>query len=307
MDKYLVLVSDKNSHYFYCLKNTDYFSIYSIYRKMSVLERIIRKILIFLGLDISIYYDDWKYDCNCNYSKAIIEDGTLDGSIFEHIRRKFPNIQLIYWFRNSLDAVDYKKSKQLHIKHASMCDRVLSFDKDDSLKYGYEYIENAYARDENLQTNDTIYDMIYLGSDKSRYDNIVNVVNYTKRINWNNYIYIFSKTRPENTYVHKSFVSYNDYLKLMVKSKAILDVIDTSYQNGYSLRVFESLFYEKKLITNMKDITLEPFYNPNNIYVIDFEDENSFIGLKEFLDIPYQKIHDDILNKYNFYNWIKRI
>ena len=44
MDRYLLLVSDKESHFFYSLKKTDYFSIYSIYRKMSVLNRIIRKL-----------------------------------------------------------------------------------------------------------------------------------------------------------------------------------------------------------------------------------------------------------------------
>ena len=305
-DKYLLLVSDKDSHFFYCLKNANFYSLYNIYRKMSIFDRVRRKIMILIGMDIQTFYDTWKNDNN-SYTKIIIEDGTLDDRIILYLRRKFPNAQLIYWFRNSFGAVDYGKSRDLHFRHASMCDKVISFDKKDALLYGYEYMENAYARDDSLLPTELKFDMIYLGSEKNRLESILKVVNYTNSLGWNNYIYIFSKNHKDNKFTHKSFLPYKDYLKIMNQSKVILDIVDISYQNGYSLRIFESLFYKKKLITNMKIIRKEPFYHPNNIYIIDLNDVNSYEGLNNFMQLPFFPISESILDSFDFKNWIKRI
>lgn len=306
MDKYLLLLSVRDSQFFYSIKNTENVSIYSIYRPLTIIERIVRKLMIKCGLSISCFYDSWKKDNN-DYTKVILEDGTLDDGIFDYLRIMYPNAQIIYWFRNSLDAVDYVRSKKLHIKHAMLCDRTLSFDQEDASKYGYEYIENPYAIDDTLQESECKYDMIFLGSDKSRFQSIINLVKYTESIGWNNYIYIYSRTKEEDKYVKNSFVSYRDYLKLLKQSKVILDLVDTSYQTGYSLRVFESLFYKKKLITNYQIIKDEQFYNPNNIFVLDPDNEETYQGLSTFLSTEYQDINQDYLKKYNFYDWIKRI
>ncbi len=306
MDKYLLLLSQKDSQCFYSLKNTDDFSIYNIYRHLSLFERLVRKIMIMLGIKISYFYDSWKND-HSDFTKVILEDGTLDDGIFLYLKELYPHAQIIYWFRNSLDAVDYVRSKQLHIKHASICDRALSFDKKDSEKYGYEYIENPYVRDISLPESGIIYDMIFLGTDKSRLDAIMQIVKYTESIGWNNFIYIFSRSRRHNEYIKNHFVPYRDYLSLVNKSKVILDIVDATYQTGYSLRIFESLFYKKKLITNHEIIKKEPFYNPNNVYVINPEDEDSFKGLKAFADTPYEDVDENIIKKYNFNDWIKRI
>lgn len=306
MEKYLLLLSAKESQCYYSIKNTSEVSIYNIYRHLTLFERIVRKMMVVFGISISCFYDSWKNDSS-NYTKVILEDGTIDDGIFTYLRGLYPNAQIIYWFRNSLDAVDYKKSKSLHIKHAAICDRAMSFDQKDSLKYGYEYIENPYVKDKTLICSIVKYDMIFLGSDKSRFESIMRIVRYTERLKWNNYIYIYSRSKKDDKYVKNVFKPYREYLSEMVQSKVILDIVDASYQTGYSLRVFEALFYKKKLITNHKIIMNEAFYNRNNIYIIDPDNERTYDELDYFLSTPYVDIDDCIIRKYNFYDWIKRI
>lgn len=306
MDKYLLLLSRKNSQFFYGIKNTEQVSVYNIYRDMSIPERVLRKIMIKLRINIDRYYDSWKFDTN-DYTKIIMEDGSLDDGIFSYLRKIFPHAQLIYWFRNSLNAVDYVRVRDLHIKHAKLCDRVLSFDQSDSRLLGYEYIENPYVIDKSLVADSLKYDMIFLGSDKSRYESIMHVIRYTEHLGWNNFVYIYSKTKPADKYIGNHFVAYRDYLKEMIKSKAILDIVDVNYQHGYSLRIFEAVFYKKKLISNSKSLLNEPFYHPNNIFIISPDDESSFDGLLEFMQRPWVDVDTEIIKKYDFYNWIKRI
>ncbi|MCH5599705.1 hypothetical protein [Niabella ginsengisoli] len=57
-------------------------------------------------------------------------------------------------------------------------------------------------------------------------------------------------------------------LSILKSASYILD-FENAEQNGLTFRVFESLYFEKKLITNSKLIYEYDFYHPNNIFVWD--------------------------------------
>ena len=65
---------------------------------------------------------------------------------------------------------------------------------------------------------------------------------------------------------------------------------------------FESIFYDKKLITNNKSLKDYDFYHPNNIFILD----NNYDKIKEFLAKPFIKIDNEIKEKYDYKNWICR-
>ncbi|MDO4763924.1 MAG: hypothetical protein Q4A00_06030 [Flavobacteriaceae bacterium] len=92
-------------------------------------------------------------------------------------------------------------------------------------------------------------------------------------------------------------------IKMTLSSKVIID-IKLPYHSGLSFRFFESLGYNKKLITNNTSVKEYDFYHPNNIFITDYE---NFEGLEEFLNQPYVNICEEIKTKYKFENWIKNI
>ena len=65
----------------------------------------------------------------------------------------------------------------------------------------------------------------------------------------------------------------------------------------------EALFFEKKLITNNKDIKNYDFYNPSNIFILG---ENNIEDIKEFINKPYEKVEQKIIDYYDFEQWLSR-
>ena len=89
---------------------------------------------------------------------------------------------------------------------------------------------------------------------------------------------------------------------MIAESKCILDY-NQEGQVGLSLRPMEALFLERKLITNNTDIKNYDFYNHDNIFILG---EDNINEIKEFINKPYKKIDQDIIDYYDFDQWLNR-
>lgn len=103
--------------------------------------------------------------------------------------------------------------------------------------------------------------------------------------------------------VHFKPISEEQLRNLYHKSKVVAD-INHPMQTGLTLRCIETLGSKRKLITTNADIVNYDFYNPNNILVIDRKNP---IITKEFLEIPFIPIADEIYMKYSLTNWLNTI
>lgn len=81
----------------------------------------------------------------------------------------------------------------------------------------------------------------------------------------------------------------------------IVDINDKKLHTGLSLRFFEAMEFQKKLITTNKEIFDYDFYHPNNIYVYG----HSTMSMEAFLSLPYNEIESEITDKYKLNEWIK--
>ena len=97
-------------------------------------------------------------------------------------------------------------------------------------------------------------------------------------------------------------MNYEHYLEKLSVSNAVLDLVNTE-NYGLTLRPLEALFYNKKVITNYREIKLYDFYNKNNIFVIG---EDSVDNLNDFLKKPYIELPNNIVESYTFDKWISR-
>ena len=93
-------------------------------------------------------------------------------------------------------------------------------------------------------------------------------------------------------------------MQTMIEESKIMMDISRAASTGLSFRVFESLAYQKKLITTNEAVKRYAFFDPNNILVID--PENIEIP-KEFFETPYNPIDQDVYNKYTIENWVKTV
>ena len=118
---------------------------------------------------------------------------------------------------------------------------------------------------------------------------------------------VVSNKRPAELHKnieHRSSKVTSDELKnYLEKSKIILDLIREGH-NGLSFRIFESLAYQKKLITTNQTIKKYNFYNPKNIKVIDINNTN--IDSSFFLE-KYKVLDENVYYKYTISNFVETV
>jgi hypothetical protein len=114
---------------------------------------------------------------------------------------------------------------------------------------------------------------------------------------------IFKKENADILTFRRKNISQKNLPDLYKNTKAILD-LQRENQTGLSFRIFEAMALEKKFVTDNEKIESYDFYNPQNILILnkDFSNvEKSFFGTE------YQKLPQDIYEKYTLDHWIKTV
>lgn len=201
-------------------------------------------------------------------------------------------------------------------------DRKFTFDSDDAQKFniGFRplFFLDSYHK-MGAKSNDIIYDLLFLGtahSDRYTISNKIKEWCYSKQLKAYCYYYMqgklvyfykknFDKTFKTFDYKKLSFDSLNtnQINDLYKKSNVILD-INHPGQKGLTMRTFEALGMEKKMITTNSEIKKYNFYNPNNILVID---RNNILLDTNFFKNKYHPIDENLYKKTSMEGWLQSV
>ena len=283
MSEILYLKEDNKSVFLKYIDNKKILNYYKVNSK-NFLLRVLKKI----GFS-SILFGDWKNKIK-QYEYVILGENGYLPCIAKYIKKKNPDCKIILYFWNILE--DQKPYKKL-IEDKNI-DEFWTFDKNDAKKYNMKYNPQFYTKNVKIQDEQNKYDVLFLGRPKTRKKDIVEL---EKKLEEEGIQTNFKIIENE-----KDYVSYDEYLKMIAESKSILDY-NQEGQVGLSLRPMEALFLERKLITNNTDIKNYDFYDHDNIFILGEDDINK---LKEFINKPYKKINQDIIDYYDFEQWLKR-
>ena len=195
---------------------------------------------------------------------------------------------LILYYMNTID----DKNKYL-MKYFN---NIYTFDPNDAIKYNIKFKHTPYSNNIELEKSNIKYDTLFLGRAKDRSNEIIELKDKLDNNKLNNKFMVLGLNRSDM--LIKEFLSYYDYLKLLTQSRCIIE-INKNGQSGCSLRFLESLFFEKKLITNNTHIINDAFYKEENVYIIGKDKRD----IKEFILSPYEKLELN-LKELNFSEWI---
>jgi hypothetical protein len=218
--------------------------------------------------------------------------------------------EIIKFKNNTLKSIaffnDSAKRCPRIIKVLNCFDEVYSFEKEDCKKYNLNFAPNwIYKTNDDIKKNFK-YTVFNVTNKDSRFGIILKIAKILNVKNINTKILIFNKKQQKiNPYIEfiSKHISLEEVSNYIDHSQVLLD-INRPGQNGLTFRVFESLGLQKKLITTNKDILTYDFYNPNNILIID---ENNLDIPVTFFEKEYEKIPDDILQKYTLDGWIENV
>ena len=194
------------------------------------------------------------------------------------------------------------------LEYDNLFDQIFVFDEQDIVNYpnyNLKAITNCFFEEDNQEVIE--WDIYYTGAGlDERVEKIKQLINHIKEKDCKLNINLLTgkdSILADNVKFLKHGISYEENILLTKKSNVLLD-FKREEHDGLSLRFFEALNFNKKIITDNKAVVEYDFYNPKNIYITDF---TNFNGLIDFLETPFQEIDELIKSKYNFKNWIQQI
>lgn len=178
-----------------------------------------------------------------------------------------------------------------------------TWDKNDADRYGLNYFKGGYYF-QNVTPEKKRFDIMFIGRDKGRLQTLLELKKTFEDKGLSTFFYIvgdrgFSKSN--NGFNYQKEISYEETLKLSCQSRAILDIVQDG-QCGVTFRVYESMFYNIKLITNNHSIKKMDIYNSHNIFLLGKDDINN---INVFLESDYELVPTSVSEQYTFKYYVE--
>ena len=211
----------------------------------------------------------------------ILNESLLGLNVEDLIYLKGHGTRLILLLIDPIDApYDSAKIAKDMIKSFKF-DEILTFDSNDAEKYGFKYTNCLYSKIENTRfCNKQCYDLFYTGNIKNR----------------QNFIEIIERLASENNtklklmvlgYNMRHYLPYAVMLRLLNKTNCILDITQDN-QSGITLRYYEAVVYNKKLLTNNNHIKKLSFYDERFMHIYNDVNDIDWEWVKKVETIDYK-------------------
>lgn len=275
----------------------------TVRRSLSAFPRLLRKLPVFSKfISNTKERKGWEQECK-GHDMVVLFDTYAK---YSEYTRKIENVvaedtRLILYLLNPVffsdDYLDLSKRWE-----------IWSFDKEDSVKYGFRYGGTFY--NPNLLNHpkgtgkNTKSDLLFVGTDKGRKPFIQSIRIHLEREGINCDFRIVDNFRSLLSSQYSREVPYMKLCDLIRNTNAIFDVVQKS-QHGLTLRIMEGLLFDKKIVTTNLNIANDiDFADCDNIYILKKDNIN---GLKAFIKKTSVAYSKELKDKYSFFCWIRRL
>lgn len=303
MKRIAIIGSDKHS-FFYKYMESEKIKVFSAYYKYdNIVTRNLMKIQAKINKSSIKYWIKITREDLEEFDLIIIFDEIYQKESFlQKVKKIAPGKRIIFWYWNPV-----RNSINPDLIGDNICEK-WTYSLNDSFKYSLKYngtfYFNEFCDELNNYSNNYDYDVFFVGRDKNRLSELLKLKNKFEKMGLKIYFHVTANRwflKYKNKY-YRDNMPYKEVINCIKKSKAILDVIQNQ-EDGLSLRVMESIFLKRKLITNSLFIKKYDFYNPKNIFVLG---EDDLEKIPNFLSTPFERIDKEIVKAYHFNSWIKR-
>lgn len=242
-----------------------------------------------------------------------IKGESLSPVIIQKLRDAHPEAKILMYYWDSI-------ANNLNAKKLLGCfDKVLSFDKNDcdtmKLKFLPLFYIPQYAEiaEKNVEQK---YDMMFAGTTHSeRYEFVNGIADQITKQGGRCFTWFyfpskinFYKLKIDNPRFRSARIENFNFkpmprerlLELYVESRIQIDMQHPK-QTGLTMRTIETLGAKKKLITTNPNVREYDFYRPENILIVD---RYNPVIPKEFIELPWADVPEDIYRKYSISSWL---
>ena len=255
---------------------------------------------------------------NRRYDYFLLIKGEVVPVFFlEFLKSNNPGIKMIYYTFDSF------KNNPNGLSLLSFFNRKFTFDREDSKKYNLSFrplfFASEYASLNGDVDNVLDYDLSFIGTAHSdRYSISQRINQWCDEFGFKMFNFYYSPSKilfNFKKFTDKNFVKFDrdkisfsslthsEIIDIYRKSKAVLD-INHPGQSGLTMRTFETLGSGRKLVTTNEDIRSYPFFNTNNIFVIDRQNPTLQV---DFFRNVFQEIESEIYFSMSLRGWLKEL
>ncbi len=235
-------------------------------------------------------------------NKVVVFDSGTSPEYLNWLCSRYPGKRIILFFWNPVWEFRFD---QLNPRV-----EIWTYSLRDSAKYGIRLNTQFYfdsLADEANRFSSALHHehpkVLFVGREKGR-ANALNDLSLSLRAAGAD-VELFMIHRPPHymgpAHLAEKTVSYRAVVEMLKPADIILDYFSDP-QAGLSLRAMESLFWQKKLITNNASILNADFYHPNNIYVLGKDTRR----LEDFFYCAPQPVEQRVRDRYRLSNWLNR-
>lgn len=211
----------------------------------------------------SVMYDEV---CVIFTNAALYYNNYLEGNL-RNYKKRWNHLKYVLLY---LDVVDTGVSKNANYLRAhDMFDAVYTIEQADADHIGAEFVMTPYSYIESMNTK-SIHDLYFCGASKHRSEIIAECAAACKREKIDAEMDVVSyedknmlTEYPEIVLLHEpgQFSTYSRVLKKTLLAKCILEIVQPG-QMALTLRAYEAVCYNRKLLTNNRAVLSFPYYDP---------------------------------------------
>lgn len=246
----------------------------------------------------SVFYnlENYLYNPKKEYY-LVIPNSSIAKFTVRYLRRfkyRHPNVKLIAFLVDSIHGSSIQMSLVREKLKIGIWDRILTYDKYDAEEFGYKWIGYTYYSAHMDAPESKVHsDIFCVSSPKNRDEMYAELYNLLveRGVDCNFRIFTHSKENylpgTKLEYMHR-YMNYDNVVGEIKASNCILEILQPN-QKMQTIRYFEAIVYNKKLLTNNPGIYELPYFDSRYMKVfadkkdIDFD----WIRAKEKVQYNY--------------------
>lgn len=208
-------------------------------------------------------------------------------------KKKFKNVRYILFY---LDIINVGVSMNADkLRESEVFDLVYSIDENDVKKTGAILRRTFYSKNSCYTKINSTTDMYFCGVSKGRMEILGSIVDRAKKHEVNVTLDIVSNESSDKlkdysfVRIHEpgDFLSYPEVLINELKASVILEVVQEG-QVAPTLRPYEAVIYNRKLLTNNQSIMKFPYWNPKYMQYFESVDDIDWNWVKGNGPVDYK-------------------
>lgn len=187
---------------------------------------------------------------------------------------------------------DYASRIARYFEQKLRFDYIFSFDPRDAKKYKFFQIDVPYSIVTAEEESVIDYDLYLAANVKTKggagrfHEVFACAMDEGVRTHFRLVNVPESEQKYSETIIYNQHIEYPEIVKGVNRSNCILELLPLD-QTGETLRYYEAICYNKKLLTNNKNVVSLAFYNPDYIHIFEKPDDIDWKWVKERIPVNY--------------------